>query len=147
MSKRLDVLNAVKALIQDALPNARVIGLNGDEASPSNVPATGMVIVRTGDPGEPQIDLSPLNYNYEHRIPLELSTLASADISSELALDKMLVTIGGSVSADRTLGGLCDWLDTSSAATEDIYADGDTMPPRGADIMIIASYSTPNPLS
>lgn len=147
MSKRLNVLNGVKALVEKALPSARVVGLNGDEASPSNVPAEGMVIVRTGDPGEPQIDLSPLSYNFEHRIPLEISTLASSDISSEQALDKMLVAIGEGVSADRTLGGLCDWLDTTSAATEDIYADGDTMPPRGAEIMIIASYSTPNPLS
>ncbi len=147
MSKRLDVLAAVKALIQAALPGARVIGLDGDDASPSIVPATGMVIVRSGDPGDPQIDLSPLSYNYEHRIPLEISTLKSGGLTSEQALDKMLVAIGDGVAADRVLGGLCDWLDTTSAATDDIYAEGDTQPPRGADIMIIASYSTPNPLS
>ncbi len=147
MSKRLDVLLAVKQLIEIALPGAKVLGLDGKEAPPATVPATGMVVVRTGDPGEAQVDLSPPSYNYEHRIPLEVSTFSSAGLSSEEALDIMLVAIGEGVAADRTLGGLCEWLDTSSAGTDDIYAEGGSAPPRGADIMIIASYSTPNPLA
>jgi hypothetical protein len=147
MSKRLDVLLAVKQLIEIALPGAKVLGLDGKEAPPATVPATGMVVVRTGDPGEAQVDLSPPSYNYEHRIPLEVSTFSSAGLSSEEALDIMLVAIGEGVAADRTLGGLCQWLDTSSAGTDDIYPDGGGEPPRGADIMIIASYSTLNPLA
>lgn len=147
MSKRTDVLFAIKQLVTLALPGAKVLGLDGAEAPPAVVPATGMVVVRTGDPGEPQIDLSPPSYNYEHRIPLEVSALKSGGLTSEEALDVMLMAIGEGVAADRTLGGLVDWLDTTSAATEDIYAEGGSQPPRGADIMIIASYSTPNPLA
>ncbi len=147
MSKRTDVLFAIKQLINLALPGAKVLGLDGAEAPPAVVPATGMVVVRTGDPGEPQIDLSPPSYNYEHRIPLEVSGLKSGGLTSEEALDVMLMAIGEGIAADRTLGGLCDWLETTSAATEDIYAEGGSQPPRGADIMIIASYSTPNPLA
>ena len=147
MSKRLDVLLAVKQLIEVALPGAKVLGLDGKEAPPATVPATGMVVVRTGDPGEPECTLSPLAYHFEHRIPLEVSTFKSAGLSNEEALDVMLVAIGEGVAADRTLGGLCDWLDTTSAATEDVYADGGSEPPRGADLMILASYTTNNPLA
>lgn len=147
MSKRLDVLKAVKDLIGSALPNARVLGLDGGEAPPATIPATGMVVVRTGDPGDPEYTLSPLTYFYEHRIPIEVSALRTADLTSEAALDIMLMAIGMRVAADRTLGGLCDWIDTTSAGTEDIYPDGGGQPPRGGDLMIIASYSTPNPLA
>lgn len=147
MSKRTDVLFAIKEMVGLALPGAKVLGLDGAEAAPAIIPATGMVVVRTGDPGEAQIDLSPPSYNYEHRIPLEVSTFKSGGLSSEEALDVMLMAIGEAVAADRTLGGLCDWIDTTAAATEDIYAEGGSQPPRGADIMIIASYSTPNPLA
>ncbi|KQN33617.1 hypothetical protein [Sphingomonas sp. Leaf38] len=147
MSKRLDVLIAVKDLIELALPGAKVLGLDGKESPPATIPAAGMVIVRTGDPGEPEYTFSPLTYFYDHRIPIEVSTTGSPGISSEQALDEMLVAIGEGIALDRTLGGLCDWLDTSSAGTEDIYTEGGGQPPRGAELMIIASYSTTNPLA
>ncbi len=147
MSKRLDVLTAVKELIANALPRAKVLGLDGAEAAPATIPADGMVIVRTGDPGEPEYTLSPITYYYDHRIPIEVSTFATPGLTTEEALDVMLVAIGEGVGADRTLGGLCDWLDTTSAGTDDIYAEGGGQPPRGAEIMLIASYSTRNPLA
>lgn len=148
MSKRLDVLFAVKQLIEAALPGAKVLGLDGAEAPPATIPATGLVIVRSGDPGDPvEITMSPATYWYEHAIPIEVSTFKSGSLTSEEALDAMLVSIGDAIAVDRTLGGLCNWLDTSSAATEDIYAEGDGRPPRGAPIMILASYSTTNPLA
>lgn len=146
MSKRLDVLLAVKRMIEQALPGARVLGLDGGEAPPAIVPATGMVVVRTGDLGEPEYTLSPLTYFYDHRIPIEVSALSSGSLTSEVVLDTMMMAIGAAVEADRTLGGLCEWLDTTSAGTEDIYPDGGGQPPRGGDFMIIASYSTSNPL-
>lgn len=146
-SKRLSVLIAVKDLIALALPGAKVLGLDGAEAAPATIPAAGMVIVRTGDPGEPEYALSPVTYYFDHRIPLEVSISKGGSLTSEEALDAMLVAIGEGVAADRTLGGLCDWLDTTSAGTEDIYAEGSGQPPRGAEIMIIASYSTSNPLT
>ena len=80
-------------------------------------------------------------------LSVEVSTFASPGLTTEETLDVMLVTIGEGIARDRTLGGLCDWLDVSSAGTEDIYAEGGGQPPRGAELMIIASYSTSNPLT
>ncbi|WP_200922316.1 hypothetical protein [Sphingomonas sp. Leaf17] len=147
MSKRLTVLWRVKQLIQIALPGARVMGLDGEDAAPAIIPPAGMVVVRSGDPGEPEYTFSPMAYHYEHRIPIEVSTARSHGLTSEEALDVMLVAIGQAVATDRTLGGLCDWLDTSAAGTDDIAIEAAGKPPRGADLMIMASYSTPNPLT
>ena len=146
MSRRLDVLKALADLVRVALPGAKVVGLDDDAAAPQSIPASGMVIVRSGDPGDPDVDLSPLAYNWTHRIPLEVSSYASANVSSEEALDEMLTAIDAAIAADRTLGGLCDWVEPQAPLTEDIYTDG-TEPPRGADLAVVATYTTATPLS
>ena len=146
MSKRLDVLKAVKALVQAALPSAQVIGLDGEEAAPDRIPPTGRVIVRSGDPGGPEVDLSPLTYNYSHPIPVEIAAYESGSLASEEVLDDMMGRIGAGLAADRTLGGLCDWIEADAPLTDDIYASG-ARPPRSADLVITAAYSTPDPLN
>lgn len=146
MSKRLDVLAAVKALMAQALPYATVLGLDGQDAAPARVGQFGRVVVRSGDPGDPEIDLSPLTYNYQHQIPIEVAAYESGGRTSEEAVDDMLVAIGEAIEADRTLGGLVDWIDATAPTTEDIFTDGAT-PPKGADLLIVATYATTNPLT
>lgn len=146
MSHRLDVLKQIKRLIEAALPGAQVLGLDGEEAAPARVPDGGRVILRTGDPGEAEMDLSPLRYNYEHRIPIEVAAYKSAGRTAEEALDDMLMAIDAAIIADRFLGGLCTYLDAMAPGTEDIFAEGAT-PLRGADLLLIASYTTASPLT
>lgn len=146
MSKRLDVLKALKSLIAVAVAPAEVVGLDGDEAAPARVLQSGRVIVRSGDPGEPEVDLSPLAYNWSHRIPIELVAVAGMGVTAEEALDALLVRIGSALALDPTLGGLCDWVEAAAPATEDITNDG-AAPPRGADLIITAIYVTSSPLN
>jgi hypothetical protein len=147
MSTRLNVLLGLKQVIETALSGAQVLGFDGSDASPVSIVPAGNVMIRAGDPGEAQIDLSPPNYNYEHRIPVEVVTFGKPGLSSEEALDVMLVAIGEALTADRTLGGLCMWIEVSSAATDDVYIKDAVTPARGAELIITASYSTPNPLA
>ncbi|MBB3910839.1 hypothetical protein [Sphingomonas desiccabilis] len=146
MSKRLEVLAAVKALVQSALPHVKVIGLDGEDAAPMRVPPTGMVVVRSGDPGEPEVDLCPPVYHYTHRIPIEVSAYETTAESGEEIVDRMMGLIGGAVEANRTLGGLCDWLEPTGPNTDDIYTEAAT-PARGGDFDLVASYSTTSPLN
>ena len=146
MSARLDVLAAVKALIAAACPQATVRGLDADAAKPERIPAGGMVVVREGDPGPATLDLSPLTYNYDHAIPLELSASGDATHSPPQAIDAMLVAIGTALAADRTLGGLVFWLDADAPQVSDITADGAPVA-AGADLVLTASYATSNPLT
>ena len=38
-----------------------------DEMLPERIPAAGLIILRDGQPGEPEVTLSPLRYHYQHR--------------------------------------------------------------------------------
>ncbi len=142
-SKREQVLEAIKALVASALPSAEV-KRNLDK--PERIPPGGLVIVRDGDPGEPEILLSPLTYIYEHRVPIEIAAFASASLTREQALDQMLAAIGEAVAAARTLGGLCEFLETEAPTSDDLETAG-AISGRWADAAIIASYATANPLT
>ncbi|WP_010184776.1 hypothetical protein [Sphingomonas sp. PAMC 26605] len=142
MSKRRDVIMAVKALATAALPNAKIRGFDGDTARPTNVTGGGVVIGHPGDPGEPAVDLSPLTYNYDHPITLEFAPGGSDQAGG---LDAMMGVFGAAIEADRTLGGLCSWIE-AQAPDEDDTPSG-TGSQRWAMLDVIASYSTPNPLT
>jgi len=59
MSKREQVIEAIVALVDAALPAAKV---ERNAAKPERIPPGGLVIVRDSDPGEPEVILSPLTY-------------------------------------------------------------------------------------
>jgi hypothetical protein len=146
VSKRLQVLAAVKALVQAALPGATVLGLDGDDAAPARLPPNGRVVVRSGEPGDPEVDLCPPVYHYAHRIPIEVSAYETTALTGEEVIDQMMGLIGAAVEADPTLGGLCDWLEPTAPNTDDIYVEG-ANPARGGDFDLVASYSTTSPLN
>jgi hypothetical protein len=141
-STREQVVQAVFALVQGALPFADV-ARNRDK--PNSIGPGGQVIVRDGDPGPPEIDLSPLSYNYEHRITVEIAAPSDSRPREE-ALDDMLAPIGAAIAADRFLGGLCTFLDVEAPAPDDLDAPG-ARTTSWADLTIVASYATPGPLS
>ena len=145
-SKRLLVLKAVIAAIEAALPNAEVKGLSADDAKPSRIGPGGTVIVRAGDPGEPEVDLSPLAYNYTHRIPVEVGAYEAGGLGPEDVVDAMLGAIGEWLITDPTLGGLVDHVEPSAASTDDFEAFG-AEAGRWGDAEIVATYSTPSPLN
>jgi hypothetical protein len=142
-SRREEVLDAIKVLIAGALPNAEV-KRNLDK--PERIPPGGLVIIRDGDPGEPDVLLSPLTYIYEHRVPIEIAAFASAMLSREQVVDQMLSAIGAAVIANRTLGGLCDFIEAEAPTSDDLETAG-AISGRWADAAIIASYATANPLT
>ena len=79
-----------------------------DEVLPERIPAAGLIILRDGQPGEPEVTLSPLRYHYQHRAELEVVVQAPNGRAS--AFDTLIAAIGTALDSDRTLGGLCDWV-------------------------------------
>jgi hypothetical protein len=141
-SRREQVLEAMAALIDAALPDAEV---KRNLAKPERIPAGGLVIIRDGDPGEPETTLSPLTYIYTHRIPVEIAVHQTTQ-PREQALDVILGLIGTAVAGNRTLGGLCDFVEAAAPATEDVETAG-AVAGRWADLAIVAVYGTPDPLN
>jgi hypothetical protein len=64
---RETVLAALHARLQPL--SARTLR---DEVLPERIPAVGLIILRDGQPGEPEVTLSPLRYHYQHRAELEV---------------------------------------------------------------------------
>ena|SRR5947209_5441817 len=142
-SKREQVIDAVVTKMQATFPQATVLR---NAAKPEGIGSHGLIVVRDGDPGDPEITMSPLTYIYEHRIPVEIAVNPTRIEDVESTLDDMLVLLGQAIQADRTLGGLCDFADTEAPATEAIEATG-AVAARWGDAAVLAIYATANPLT
>ncbi|ADK99389.1 hypothetical protein [Brevundimonas subvibrioides] len=140
-SLREQVIEAVVALLQTAVPTAEV---KRNVDAPDRAPTGGLIVVRDGDPGEPEQTFSPLTYTYTHAIGVEVVAPADPDARSA-ALDAILIGIGNAVEADRTLGGLAEWLEPTSPDLGDARATN-AQPVRWATFDLNAVYSTRNPL-
>lgn len=115
--------------------------LRGD-VLPERVPNAGLLILRDGEPGEPEVTLSPLRYHYQHRAEIEAVVQGAA---RDAAFDTLCASIGAAIAADRTLGGLCDWIEAEAPRPVDLAVDG-AASLKAAVIPVILHYSTADPL-
>ncbi|SEN64344.1 hypothetical protein SAMN04488003_12416 [Loktanella fryxellensis] len=136
---RETVLTALQARLQplDAL-------VLRDEVLPERIPVTGLIILRDGQPGEPEVTLSPLRYHYQHRAELEVVVQAPNGRAS--AFDTLIASIGAALEADRTLGGLCDWIEPEAPASADLPIEG-AAALKAAVITVVLHYTTTGPLA
>ena len=115
-----------------------------DEVLPERIPPAGLIILRDGQPGEPEVTLSPLRYHYQHRAELEVIVRTPGNRAT--AFDTLIATIGTVLAADRTLGGLCDWVEAEAPASVDLPVDG-AVSLKAAVVTVVLHYSTSNPLA
>ena len=116
--------------------------LRGD-VLPERIPATGLIILRDGKPGDPEVTLSPLTYFYEHRAELEV--VIQAGTGRDMLFDALTASIGTALAADRSLGGLCDWVEAEAPEPVDLPIEG-AAALKAAVITIVLHYTTPDPL-
>jgi len=136
---RETVLTVLHARLS-ALPATALRG----EVLPERVPSEGLLILRDGEPGEPEVTLSPLRYHYQHRAELEVVVQAGSGRAS--AFDDLIATIGTTLEADRTLGGLCDWIEAEAPASVDLPIEG-AAALKAAVIAVVLHYTTTGPLA
>ena len=115
-----------------------------DEVLPERIPAAGLIILRDGQPGEPEVTMSPLRYHYQHRAELEVVIQAGTGRAS--AFDTLIAAIGTALEADRTLGGFCDWVEPEAPASVDLPIEG-AAALKAAVITVVLHYSATGPLS
>ncbi len=137
-SKRETVLTALHTRLQTLAAPV----LRGD-VLPERIPATGLIILRDGKPGEPEVALSPLTYFYEHRA--ELEAVIQAGNERDTLFDALTTSIGAVIAADRTLGGLCDWVEAEAPEPVDLPIEG-AASLKAAVITVVLHYATPDPL-
>ncbi|PWG15788.1 acyl-CoA transferase [Salibaculum griseiflavum] len=137
---RETILTALADLLR-TIPHVPV--LRG-EVLPERVPPSGLIILRDGDPGEPGVTLSPLRYHYQHRAELEVVVQDAKSRDARFA--ELIASIGAVIVADRTLGGLCDWVETEAPEPVDLPVEG-AASLKAAVVPIILHYATSDPLA
>ena len=138
-SKREIILAALHARLQTLAAPV----LRGD-VLPERIPSTGLIILRDGKPGEPEVTLSPLTYFYEHRAELEV--VIQAGTGRDVLFDALAADIGAALTADRTLGGLCDWVEAEAPEPVDLPIEG-AAALKAAVITVMLHYATTDPLT
>ena len=112
------------------------------EVLPERIPSTGLLILRDGEPGAPEVTLSPLSYHYEHQVEIEV-VIQGAD--REVRFDAICSGIGTLIAGDRTLGGLCDWMEAEAPKPVDLAFEG-AASLKAAVLTITLHYTTSDPL-
>jgi hypothetical protein len=140
-SLREQVLAALFPQIQQVQSAA----VKREEPLPEKVPSGGLVILRDGDPGEPEMLLSPVTYLWQHQAEIEVVVQRPAS-EAAAALDALLAELGTALSADRTLGGLVDWVEWSAPQTRDLAIDG-AAGLKGAVVTVTLHYASSDPLA
>jgi hypothetical protein len=132
----------ILAALHTLLGTLPATALRGD-ALPERVPPSGLLILRDGEPGEPEVTLSPLRYHYQHRAEIEAVVQGPG---RDAVFDTLCASIGAALAADRTLGGLCDWVEAEAPRPVDLAVEG-AASLKAAVIPVILHYSTADPLA
>ena len=134
-----DVLEAVRsALAGTGVPVSR----NTDR--PERLPLSGQIILMDGDPGEPEILMSPLIYQWERVAEIAVLAQPSAAHGAK-TLGDLLPLVRNALAADRSFGGVVDYSEPGAPAHSHEAPDGvPTL--RRASIPLTLVYDTEDPV-
>jgi hypothetical protein len=142
-SKAEQVLDALKALLE-TVPSATV---ERNSVLPEKVPNGGLIILRDGDPGEPEQALGGFgNAYYEHAVEIEVYVEEGDPAVRDAAFDALLQEIGVALETDPTLGGLTFGL-TYGRPEPAIEAIAGAPAIKSATLTVTVDYETSAPLS
>jgi hypothetical protein len=143
-SKREQVLNALYTAVKTLEGVNLKVYRNLDKPQP--VPSGGLVVLRDGTGEEPEVLLSPLTYIYEHNVTMEVMIQNAVSAARDTALDALLVSIGAIIAANRTLGGLAEWVEARTPDFVDDPIEG-AASVRVATVGIMVRFYTTDPLN
>lgn len=141
MTARETILQALFAVLQ-TISGVKVVR---NEAFPERIPDGGLIVMRDGEPGEPEAILSPLSYYWQHRVSLEVAVQKNAATDRDAALDALFEEIAAIVAANKTLGGLCDIVTAHAPDTNTLAIEG-AASIKAATVTLELIYVTADPL-
>lgn len=137
MSKREQAILALAS----ALRSKNTFDVQRNTSIPTSAISNGLVVIRDGDSGQPEVTMSPTEYHYEHEIQLEVFAVGQ---DLDLALDQLLGEIADCVEQDSTFGGAVDASHVTAPAF-DLTIDS-SIRCKAASINVVVFYSTLSPL-
>jgi hypothetical protein len=142
-SKAEQVLEAIRALLE-TVPDAVV---ERNSVLPEKVSAGGLIILRDGDPGEPEQALGGFaNAYYQHAVEIEVYVEEGDEAVRDIAFDDLLQHIGTALDADPTLGGLAFRLTYGRPETS-IEAIAGAPAIKSGTLSVTVDYETASPLA
>ena len=116
-SKREEMLLALLSQLR----TTPLVKVERNRTRPERVPPEGLLILRDGDLGEPEVLLSPLIYVWTHSARVEVYS-SSADPDAHM--DALLISLGEALNADPSLGGLVDLMDIGAPDFDSAAPEG-----------------------
>jgi hypothetical protein len=142
-SKPEQVLDALKALL-GMVPDAVV---QRNSVLPEKIPDGGLIILRDGDPGEPERALGGFgSAYYQHAIEIEIYVEKGDAAVRDTAFDDLLQQIGTALNADPTLDGLVFGM-TYGRPEPAIEAVAGAPAIKSATLSVTVDYETDAPLA
>jgi len=142
-SKTEQVLAAIKALL-GTVPGATI---ERNSVLPEKIPDGGLIIIRDGDPGEPEQALGGFgNAYYQQAVEIEVYVDEGDAAARDAAFDALLQQIGAALEADPTLGGLVFGL-TYGRPEPSIEPIAGAPAIKSATLTVTVDYETSAPLS
>jgi hypothetical protein len=142
-SKAEQVLEAIRGLLE-TIPDAVV---ERNSVLPEKAPAGGLIILRDGDPGEPEQALGGFgSVYYQQAVEIEVYVGEGDAAVRDTAFDVLLQQIGVTLDADPTLGGLAFGLTYGRPETS-IEAVPGAPAIKSATLTVTVDYETDAPLA
>jgi len=138
-SKREEVLQALLAQLQ-TVPLGKV---ERNRLRPERIPPEGLIILRDGEIGEPEVLLSPLSYIWTHTARVEVFS-ASGDPDAHL--DTLLTSIATVLGVDPALGGEIDQIEIGAPDFDGAAPEGGP-DVKAAVVPVRLIYETAHPLN
>jgi hypothetical protein len=136
MHTRNGALDALEAVVGAALTAANKKLFRGGDVDATTA---GVVIMSDGDPGEPEVILSPRCYAWEHTVPFEIT--AKGD-NRRATVKAIIDLFPPALAADPTLGGAVDFASLETGWTADDYAMDGVETEYSAKLTVTLSYVT-----
>lgn len=137
------ILDKLKTLI-DAATTAKI---ERNSAVPERIPPTGLVIIRDGNPGEPEYVLGGFaTAYYSHNIEIEIYIQEAVPAQRDRKFDELMQVIGAVFESHPTLDGLVAGLTYARPDAMTQPVDGGPAIKNGI-ILLLAEYETQTPLT
>jgi hypothetical protein len=142
-SKTEQMLEALRSALE-TVPGAAV---ERNSVLPEKIPDGGLIILRDGDPGEPEQALGGFGSTYyQHAVEVEVYVEEGDAAALDAAFDDLLQQIGAALEADLTLGGLAFGLSYGRPEPSiEPIAGAPTI--KSATLSVIVEYETDAPLA
>src|ERR671918_2530461 len=142
-SKAEQVLGGRRAVLE-TVPGAAV---ERNSVLPEKIPNGGLIILRDGDPGEPEQALGGFgNAYYQHAVEIEVYVEKGDAAARDAAFDALLQQIGEALEADAILGGVAFGL-TYGRPEPSIEAVAGAPAIKTATLTVTVDYESTAPLS